>query len=617
MASQGVPVKYVVLGAVGLLLLFVFVYGNRPEVHINHKAPNDIEELDATKAPAPKQKTTTKHTPKPAAVTASTPVDKPVVAPPVEDTPSSPVDVSMFGDLDKTYHVYFQDAINQEMGRYLASALYDPEVLIQIMKSPGYMRTFDVNNQHAMPEPLSQPYEQIADIKRACSASLGRMHRDTSMEALYKKASHAELIHFDRSVRHFIRGQVRQAVLRIQTIIDFGHARNHAGPMFARRRELFEGHDPMWAFLAAIKATSTSADIKSAWENLGKSPKAASDNNDGLSILHPAEQLFHLEYHRKQYGQQDPHKQKYMYLWRPTASCFELQRECEAPDGCRYYCNFAYLQNAKEQSLDGKPFHHRLLGFGGNNDYDWELSMVKNFGYEKTAVHNKVYSMTTFDCTLKQWTPPEELKSKPIGWGGASFCVGDRTGNIGGRNFVAFNEMKQRILESESTGKHPTVLRNLMAADAPVPVNTENFDEVSVLKCDIEGSEVPVMYTWVDGETKSFNNNKDLQSQIEASQKDGTFLMIDFAKIIPEFFTVSTVLMEIHGISGNPMGEVGTFRTQHLLQQLTQMGYVMVSMEKNFFGDLAYEFNFVHYRYFVRSEIWSHLKGRKDIKRKE
>lgn len=518
--------------------------------------------------------------------------------------------------LNKVYHKYFQEMILDEMGPYVAGALYDPSVLLEAMKSPGFMAFVNTADTSGMPATLNTPYAQIADIKRAASIGLGRMHRDSSMQVLFDKSTPVELAHFDRSVRHFVRGVLRGAVLKIQTIVDFGPARAHLGPKYAKRMELFEGHDPVWAFLNAISTTATEAEIKDAWDTLGSNPKAAPENP---VHLHPAEQLFHIEYHIVLY-KDDTFKhliQKYMYLWRPTASCFDVQRECESPDGCRYYCNYAYLQRAADPSLGGKPYYHRFLGFGSNNEYEWEQSMLRYMGYKGNHVFNKLHTMTSFDCTLPVWRPPQELKNLPVGWGGASFCVGDRTGKIGGRNFVAFSEMKQRILESETPGTHATVLRNKMEVDHPIPVNTEYFDEVSILKCDIEGSEVPVMYTWSNGELSSFNNNKNLQKQIADSKKDNEFLMIDFAKIIPEYFTVSTVLMEIHGWGPKPLDIEGVFRTQHLLQQLSQMGYVPVSLEANFNIHTAFEVVYVHYRYFVRSEMWSHLRGNNIIKKSD
>lgn len=508
----------------------------------------------------------------------------------------------------RVYPTFFQETLDRELGPFLASALYDPDVLVQYIKMPGYMVRVDPNKhvdvtRRGFPPGLNTPEAQLVYLKRSISLALGRMHRDVSMAQQFAATAEEDLPMFERAVRHFIHGQVRNTAMIAQVVIDFNAAKAHLNPLFQRRNELFEGHDPLWAFLAQVSSTATPEQITEIWNNLGKTPKASQSNP---AVLHPAEQLYHLEYHRAHFDHQQPRNQKYMSILRPSASCFHVHRECEEPDGCRFYCNFPYLQSARDPAVGGKPFHHRLLGFGSNNQYDYELMMWKYFGYGTFAAHNKVYSMTSFDCTLKKWLPPQELISSPIGWGGASFCVGDQTGTFNNASFVAFQEMKQRILESEKPGEHPTVLRNKMAENVAAPVNTDYFDEVSILKIDVEGSEFKVFDAWAQGEIASFNRNTELHATLDAKAAGNSFPMIDFRKVISEFFTVSMVLVEVHSWGGQFHGydHIGAFHMLHMMQQLNQMGFVMVAFEKNFFGDCCFELVYVHYRFFTRSEVW-------------
>ena len=321
-------------------------------------------------------------------------------------------------------------------------------------------------------------------------------------------------------------------------------------------------------------------------------------------------------------------------MLQPPLSCFSLTRECETTDGCRYYCNLEFLQFAsvQDQSGDPQPFYHRFMGFGSDNDFDWEVSIKNKFEApdEHTSdkakknekqFRNRIYSMTSFDCTLSEWRPPAELREPSVAWGGAKFCIGDKTTNASGLQFVSYDTLKHHVLSAEGRASpYPNDLGSSNEASAldmadmipqwkrgeifkgkipPEihPAGQQLFHEVSILKIDIEGNEFSVLDAWMKAERRSIGST--LLKLQEASGDGRT----------SNLFSVSIIVMELHFWFGfpkiQPMDHVSMWHVQHLLfHQALPMGYIAVSLEKNNFVHNSFEIGLVHWTYYVRSEMW-------------
>ena len=86
--------------------------------------------------------------------------------------------------------------------------------------------------------------------------------------------------------------------------------------------------------------------------------------------------------------------------------------------------------------------------------------------------------------------------------------------------------------------------------------------------------------------------------------------MIDYERDIPSFFTVSMFQLEIHERADATkqwffdQPALQGFRMQ---QYLATLGFIQISAERNAWGDCCFELVYAHYRFLVRSEVWSAL----------
>eukprot|EP00758_Cryptobia_borreli_P013521 Tbor_TRINITY_DN5842_c0_g1::TRINITY_DN5842_c0_g1_i1::g.7029::m.7029 len=366
---------------------------------------------------------------------------------------------------------------------------------------------------------------------------------------------------------------------------------------------------------------------------------------------------------------------------RPVLGCGSIVKLCEAADGCRYFCNLNYLLGAdtmKQSSAflpptviasprapfttaanvgpsdEWRPYYHQVIGFGSNNEYDWEVALIEAF--DRGQPHaNRIGKMTVFDCTVKKWTPPAELigsaasdklLSTVIDFGHASFCIGAVNSPSASGTSVRKNSVTHRVkrkdlasiefasLKKLLTNKDPELARSLgfetkrynshpvdgdvgrsddsggEGVDRRGGVNYDLFDEVSIMKIDIEGYEHVTFPLWVSAELGDIGagllqQNSSSVSGNGAPPSGETLLFFD--KLARNMYTISQIGMELHRRGHKAIhgaSYIGAMRTHYTLMHLYSLGFVMFGQERNPYDVCCYEVAFTHYRHYARSEGW-------------
>jgi hypothetical protein len=333
--------------------------------------------------------------------------------------------------------------------------------------------------------------------------------------------------------------------------------------------------------------------------------------------------LFPLYYNLPPFNQQSrPLNGKFWNMIRPTGSCSSVVRLCEIPDGCRLVCNAEYLLHAGLTVGNGSPHFHRIAGFGSNNEYEWEDSLMRMFKSSEAMSrgrHHSIGWLTIFDCTLvgrRQWAPPRGLTESAIGFGHVTKCcdgeMSSTSVTIGAFKDLQIkseNERRQHPADTErSTGELVTRYRVAPA----VLLNNDNvsdhdsgtiqvFDGLTILKLDIEGYEFNALPAWARDELRCLAE----QNPSMFSRGDATAL--DFSAACREYFTVSLLNMEFHRSGhANKFGArlPGALRAHFTILHLYSLGFLMIGQERNHFDDCCYEVAFVHQRHLVKTEMW-------------
>lgn len=384
---------------------------------------------------------------------------------------------------------------------------------------------------------------------------------------------------------------------------------------------------------------------------------------------------------------------------RPVVGCSALSKLCEEPDGCRYLCNLNYLllgeprlpsSSSSSSSLSdaaGKRYAHQAVGFGSNNEYDWELGLVDAFkrGAAVVGGHhpqqadsnediafllpNTIGRITVFDCTLKKWTPPSFLSEGHVGFGHASYCLGlkdvsplptVRIASGDGKDGVAvvgFPSIRKFInsdglypgnyfekeagADQDTTLKRPanpflkryTVFDNIVKnpdtaivhhhegsgpgdfsddviVPSPLYVDYKTFDEVSIIKFDVEGFEHSSFPSFLRAELEDLHAHYAPKLSKLAESSKTPFPIIFFDSEAPDSLTIGQLGMEFHrqghkGPSGSTYA--GAMRAHYTLMQLYSKGFLMFAQEKNPVDYCCYEIALTHYRHYIRSEVWQSL----------
>ena len=432
---------------------------------------------------------------------------------------------------------------------------------------------------------------------------------------------------------------------------------------------------------------------------------------------------------------------------RPVVGCTALMKLCEEPDGCRHLCNLNYLllaqpqppaqssepsaaRNGNDGDSHGAPsppapkagkkahqhvmqqYAHQAIGFGSNNEYDWELGLVDAFKRAAPAgpagvllsvqqqqqqqksgsssasplpffsFPNTIGRITVFDCTLKQWTPPAFLTEGAVGFGHASYCLGladssplpavraanggsadgvavvgfpslrkfinsdgrfpnnyrdatnnnDKANNDDGdgqrppnpflkrfpaRSLIARNPNADKIIRHRQSGSAASAEdADDVIVPSPLFVDYTTFDEVSVLKLDVEGFEHIAFPSFLRAELQDlglhYATGGDGAGAGPAASPLRELRLIRFDTDAPDSPTISQLGMEFHrGGHKGPAGASywGALRSHYSLMQLYGKGFLMFAQEKNPVDYCCYEIALAHYRHFVRSEVWLSARG--------
>jgi hypothetical protein len=549
--------------------------------------------------------------------------------------------------VELSYTEFFERVLVSSLGSHVAAALYDPEMLNAVLRSflehdpakrllPDEDFSWDMKRMKEYPvtPPMFDSLPSIVLMtKRFLSIAIGRVHRDAELSNLFARSSRrgpAELRAFERALRRVIVSSANYLHTIAQLVIDL------VTPSERRRLEEIyatSSHtvDPVISFFAAVRVEHSGADVAALW--LKKEDIAAAAVQRLSRVNEPARSagIFPLSYREKPYEAQFPFEGKFWNMIRPTAWCSNLVRLCEIPDGCRYLCNPEYLLRAgMHAGAASVPHQHRMVGFGSDNKFDWEESVRRMFYTNQRQAHHEIGWFTVFDCTVgvgaRAWKPLESLKETPMGFGHASLCLDKARTNTS----IRIEDVKGVLLRSEQFYRatrqaNPSaglpispnasdiqeIARWVVTKEAerggPRPVGetteerVEYFDDISFLKLDVEGFEFSAVPKWAYGELENLASNR------RESFAHGSRELIHFARDADKYFTVSLLGTEFHRMGHKRLygaSSAGAKRAHFLMLHIASLGFMMVGQEKNPFDYCCYELAWVHYRHFIKSEMW-------------
>lgn len=563
------------------------------------------------------------------------------------------------------YYVFAQQLMKRRLGAVLYSALYD-EAMLAVLADAAANRTlgdteswtWNIRNLRArpvVPAQFASSAQVLRLTKRLLSVGLGRMHRDVEMAKLYARTCSHSLaaVAFERAVVRVIEAHVNYMFTLLQLVLD--SMENSARSALRHVHSTITapvGEDALTYLMTKVTHESSIDDVQklldmsaSELADLIKAQRAFLRTPTPSSPVHA---MFPLDYGSDLYRRQGPQNGKFWNMIRPTASCTSLVRLCEKPDGCRLLCNAEYLLRAGLQertaSTTTDRYFHRIAGFGSNNEYDWETSLVNMFRLAQNspaAVSHTIGWITVFDCTVgtrtNPWQPPKELTESRVGFGYGSLCLDapqelsvDLSAPISipdGANKFSLREMQYVLTSSEReavqksspdsnvikgrlvtrTSLHDSLLlrktaplslhRTVVSSSGREPT-VRLFDAITILKVDVEGYEFNVMPSWARDELRNIGQH--------IGRSDVSSL-IDFEEAANDYFSVSLLSMEFHR-SGHKYpygaGLDGALRAHYTLLHIYSLGFIMAGQEKNHQDACCYELVWVHYRHFVKSEIW-------------
>ncbi|CUG06210.1 membrane-associated protein, putative [Bodo saltans] len=604
----------------------------------------------------------------------------PIVPPLSIATATSRVQTMLPAATKASYFQHFSSIMEDHLGSELWAAVYDQDALGEMARAAAAGTLGDddrfvwhinkLRSPPVDPVPFSSPAAMLRLLKRLVSVGIGRVHRDVEMAKLYAHTSTSPAASsvFRRALLRVVESYVNYFFTVIQLTVDAANAPVREALSKAQQQSCEpHGTDVMALLMTSIYHDTPISTIAALLEKtstelstlvLAQQTQIRAAKGDRFRSGHRVLAMFPIEYDAESYGGQRPVNGKFWNMIRPTASCTSLVRLCEKPDGCRLLCNAEYLLHAGLQSPHQRidEYHHRLAGFGSNNEYDWEMSLVKMFQRGKKsiapsaaagqsnllvppeiAVHD-IGWFTVFDCTLgsgnRQWSPPEALTARPIGFGYASKCLDAKSSATA----YGFGDVKRVLIESEIAvrdGKqHEAITRRKVCPDTLATVVADAskdlahrswvaasrdggatqvrlFDGLSILKVDVEGYEFNAIPEWARDELRNLgatSGNSDALAKGTASSTDGgENQLIDFEHAIDSYLSVSLLSMEFHrsGHKYNHGASLrGAQRSHYTLLNIYSLGFLMAGQEKNHQDNCCYELVWVHYRHFVRSEIW-------------
>ena len=127
------------------------------------------------------------------------------------------------------------------------------------------------------------------------------------------------------------------------------------------------------------------------------------------------------------------------------------------------------------------------------------------------------------------------------------------------------------------------------------------FDDITILKVDVEGFEFNALPSWGRDELRN------LAATSPDAFSQGARGILDFTKSTPKYNSVSLLSMEFHrmGHKGNYGATLrGAERSHYTMLHLYGLGFLMVGQERNHQDNCCFELAWAHYRHYVRSEMW-------------
>jgi hypothetical protein len=544
-----------------------------------------------------------------------------------------------------SYQDFFLDLARMHYGPLLLDAIFDRDAInaaVVSMKDssddqsviPSDSRyswdIFKLRQRPVSPECFRTPADILRLSKVLISVGIGRFYRDKQLALMYRQAESAgNLALFTRQVRKVMTAYASYFHTMMQLAIDTmeGAVKDELHHLQAK----YPSADPLTVIMTLVTHRMSSAGLE---KLLQKPESTVAKQVEAMGYDKPQQAgpraagsigpMFPLEYHMGHFDSQRPINGKFWNMIRPTASCSSLVRLCEVPDGCRLLCNAEYLMEAGLSRGEGKH-HHRIAGFGSNNEYDWEMSLNRMF-QKSTALsrgaHHEIGWVTVFDCTLgsgrRAWAPPKELTDSPIGFGHVTKCCdampSDKSVTLGITKALLLKSEQERIATKPATGDGFRTVGDLVtryrvsdgslsqAAKSAGDTNSlRTFDDLTILKLDIEGYEFNVLPKWARDELHCL-----AQHRLTAFA-GGANDLIDFAVDCQDYFTVSLLSMEFHrsGHKGDYGARLpGALRAHYTVLHAYSLGYVMVGQERNHQDNCCYEVAWAHQRHFVRSEMW-------------
>ena len=453
-------------------------------------------------------------------------------------------------------------------------------------------------------------------LKKTTSIAVGRIHRDSLLRSLYRRQSvSSERILIVNQIRRVIRALTMHFFIGLQMIIDVIQEEDvfHRSLYERKPWEQFDvDEDPLLLLMSQLDHKSSEEDVVKLISRIR--------SGDFLVDAIPAKRtdsaayvrMHSVEYHRTHIIRSFPGVGKFWSYFRPIASCSSTVRSCENPEGCRFVCNPMYLTLGSRR--DGTVFDHRLVGFGSNNHFDWEESMARMLtaGARSSMLRpsstsarrpqrpNGVRSLLTLDCTVSDWSIPESLRSVP-NFMTSRICIGKRASNA----TIAIDDLKPFVLDAENAKNQHCEMQGKHLAFTNM--RSLEYDQLAVLKLDVEGHEHTVMPAWAKLELRDLKHSLGRHFAQEVNGQIG-LTVIDFERDIPSFFTTSMVQLELHEFVGGspPSYEYSALQAFRVQQYLASLGFVQIAQERNAMSDCCFELLYVHYRYLIQSEVWLH-----------
>lgn len=458
------------------------------------------------------------------------------------------------------------------------SAMSDSENLLPVEEIAWSMSKRGA--RAGFPRTFSERKHQLRLIQRMFSIAVDRIRSDS---VLAEEFSFLELISSERetlaraafikAVENIFVSLFDYAMISLQLVIDMTQRGSPA-------RDL-----DVWEELRALQ----------------KRPPSLRSNHSGRFTNSPLLRrlsLFHLDFGLPHYDGQGPKNGKFWTSIRPTLQCSSFRRLCSAPDGCRFLCNREYLLFSREYARHSKqlPLIHsmatesvlprdvekrirqwNIVGFGSNNEFDWEDSLLEVFSepsQSSTRRKNHIRSLTTFDCTIQTLKPSKPV-AESLEFGFAAKCLDRHLSNQSIPMKALRNVLRQQPPFTNSITRRPVDSTNMFAV-------------LALLKIDVEGYEFVAVPQWL---------RDDLASAGSSAQNSK----------LPH---VDQLQMELHRMGHKGLHGASLPSALHahlLLLHLHGLGFHLVGTERNHADNCCYETTFVHFRFFVLSEVWQAL----------